>query len=122
MTDGLGVSAPLPGPAGSSAPRACARRGGLGIRQPRERREPRGKRPGHRAARSCSWNRWMRCLLSTLLGAIEKSNIPILVQAHDWAMLPESFHREIERDSRGGRPRVQGGDQIQRPDVARGCL
>ena len=33
-----------------------------------------------------------------LLEAIEKSNIPILVQAHDWAMLPESFHREIERD------------------------
>ena len=32
-----------------------------------------------------------------LLEAIEKSNIPILVQAHDWAMLPESFHREIER-------------------------
>ena len=33
-----------------------------------------------------------------LLEAIEKSNIPILVQAHDWARLPESFHREIERD------------------------
>ena len=33
-----------------------------------------------------------------LLEAIEKSNIPILVQAHDWAMLPESFHREIELD------------------------
>ena len=33
-----------------------------------------------------------------LLEAIEKSNIPILVQAHDWAMLPESFHREIERN------------------------
>ena len=33
-----------------------------------------------------------------LLEAIEKSNIPILVQVHDWAMLPESFHREIERD------------------------
>ena len=33
-----------------------------------------------------------------LLKAIEKSNIPILVQAHDWAMLPASFHREIERD------------------------
>ncbi len=30
--------------------------------------------------------------------AIEKSNIPILVQTHDWARLPESFHREIERD------------------------
>ena len=33
-----------------------------------------------------------------LLEAIEKSNIPVLVQAHDWSMLPESFHREIERD------------------------
>ena len=32
-----------------------------------------------------------------LLEAIEQSNIPILVQAHDWAMLPESFHGEIER-------------------------
>ena len=32
-----------------------------------------------------------------LLEAIEKSNIPILIQAHDWARLPESFHREIER-------------------------
>ncbi len=33
-----------------------------------------------------------------LLEAIEKSNIPFLVQVHDWAMLPESFHREIKRD------------------------
>ena len=33
-----------------------------------------------------------------LLEAIEQSNIPILVQAHDWARLPESSHREIERD------------------------
>ncbi len=33
----------------------------------------------------------------SLLQAIEESNIPILVQAHDWARLPESFHREIER-------------------------
>ena len=33
-----------------------------------------------------------------LLEAIENSNIPILVQAHDWARLPESFHHEIERD------------------------
>ena len=32
-----------------------------------------------------------------LLEAIEKSNIPILIQAHDWACLPESFHREIEK-------------------------
>lgn len=34
----------------------------------------------------------------SLLDAIEESNIPILVQAHDWARLPESFHREIERE------------------------
>ena len=33
-----------------------------------------------------------------LLDALEQSNIPILVQAHDWARLPESFHREIERN------------------------
>ena len=33
-----------------------------------------------------------------LLEAIENSNIPILVQAHDWAKLPESFHHEVERD------------------------
>ena len=30
--------------------------------------------------------------------AVEQSNIPILVQAHDWAKLPESFHQEIVRD------------------------
>ena len=33
-----------------------------------------------------------------LLEALEQSNIPILVQVHDWARLPERFHREIERD------------------------
>ena len=33
-----------------------------------------------------------------LLEAIEESTIPILVQAYDWARLPESFHREIERN------------------------
>ena len=33
-----------------------------------------------------------------LLEAIEQSNIPILVQVHDWARLPESFHAEIDRD------------------------
>ena len=33
----------------------------------------------------------------SLLEAIENSNIPILVQAHDWARLRESFHPEIER-------------------------
>ena len=33
-----------------------------------------------------------------LLEALERSNIPILVHAHDWARLPKSFHREIEMD------------------------
>ena len=33
-----------------------------------------------------------------LLEAIEESDIPILVQIHDWARLPESFHQEIERN------------------------
>ena len=33
-----------------------------------------------------------------LIEAFQESNIPILIQAHDWARLPEYFHREIERD------------------------
>ncbi len=33
-----------------------------------------------------------------LVEAIEDSYIPILVQTHDWARLPESFHAEIERE------------------------
>ena len=34
---------------------------------------------------------------SALVEALEESNIPILVQVHDWARLPKSFHREIQR-------------------------
>ena len=34
---------------------------------------------------------------SKLVEALEESNIPILVQVHDWARLPKSFHREIQR-------------------------
>ena len=30
--------------------------------------------------------------------AVQESNIPFLVEARDWARLPERFHREIERD------------------------
>ncbi len=33
-----------------------------------------------------------------LIEAVRESNIPILVQAHDWAGLPKRFHQEIERD------------------------
>ena len=35
--------------------------------------------------------------LADLNEALEESNVPIIVQVHDWARLPESFHREIER-------------------------
>lgn len=31
-------------------------------------------------------------------GALRESTIPFLVEARDWARLPESFHREIERE------------------------
>ena len=29
--------------------------------------------------------------------ALRESNVPFIVEAHDWAWLPEEFHREIER-------------------------
>ena len=34
---------------------------------------------------------------SNLVEALEESNIPIIVQVHDWATFPESFHQEILR-------------------------
>lgn len=36
-------------------------------------------------------------VLSALRRAFNDSNIPILVEVRDWAQLPESFRREIER-------------------------
>ncbi len=30
--------------------------------------------------------------------AVRESNIPILVEARDWARMPKRFHREIERE------------------------
>ena len=30
--------------------------------------------------------------------AVRESNIPILVEARDWARMPNRFHREIERE------------------------
>ena len=36
--------------------------------------------------------------LMDLTEALEESNVPIIVQTHDWARLPERFHREIERE------------------------
>jgi predicted nucleotidyltransferase len=36
-------------------------------------------------------------LYSELSEKIRDSNIPILVELRDWAMLPQSFHRNIEQ-------------------------
>jgi len=35
--------------------------------------------------------------LECFLEALRESNIPILIEARDWARLPKSFHEEIER-------------------------
>ena len=36
--------------------------------------------------------------LADFIEALQDSTIPFLVEARDWARLPESFHREIDRD------------------------
>lgn len=36
-------------------------------------------------------------IFDKLYERIKNSNIPILVELHDWARLPESFHRNIEQ-------------------------
>ena len=50
-----------------------------------------------------------------LIEALEESNIPILIQVHDWARLPKSFHEEIER----GYVVVQGRARRPAKDPAR---
>ena len=37
--------------------------------------------------------------LASFEEAVRESHIPFLVEARDWARLPERFHREIERTS-----------------------
>ena len=36
--------------------------------------------------------------LADLVEALRDSRLPFLVELHDWARLPESFHQEIERE------------------------
>ncbi len=36
--------------------------------------------------------------LTDFTEAVRDSAIPIIVEARDWARLPENFHKEIERD------------------------
>jgi predicted nucleotidyltransferase len=33
----------------------------------------------------------------TLIKKIQDSNIPIMIDLHDWALLPETFHQQIEK-------------------------
>lgn len=35
--------------------------------------------------------------ISRLHDAFDESNLPIIVDIHDWALLPEEYHEEIER-------------------------
>ncbi|MDR1479893.1 MAG: nucleotidyltransferase domain-containing protein [Planctomycetaceae bacterium] len=36
-------------------------------------------------------------IFETTIEKIQDSDIPILVDLHDWALLPENFHRQIEK-------------------------
>ena len=36
--------------------------------------------------------------LQNFIAAVRDSSIPILIEIHDWARLPESFHKEIEKN------------------------
>ena len=36
--------------------------------------------------------------LGALITAFQESNIPIIVDVHDWALIPKSFHRTILAD------------------------
>ncbi len=51
--------------------------------------------------------------------AVRESTIPFLVEARDWARLPQRFHRAIEREYVvvvGGDPAVSGDDVEQQGD------
>lgn len=38
------------------------------------------------------------CEYNNLVETIRESNIPILVELRDWTRLPESFHKQIEKN------------------------
>lgn len=54
--------------------------------------------------------------LADLEEGLEESNIPILVQAHDWARLPASFHEQIEKQY----VVLRGPPNAMTPDRSRG--
>lgn len=54
------------------------------------------RNPANLAAETPNW--------ADLQDALRDSDLPMLVDIHDWAQLPESFHRAIERDYVGIQP------------------
>lgn len=48
------------------------------------------RNPANLAAEAPNW--------TDVQEAIQESDLPMLVDVHDWAHLPEDFHRNIERD------------------------
>ena len=60
--------------------------------------------------------------VADLKKALRESNIPFLVEARDWARLPESFHREIEREYAVLVEKEDGNTAGKRQEVALGEL
>ena len=56
--------------------------------------------------------------LADLSEALAESNIPFLVEARDWARLPEAFHYEIEKR----RVTIHGGDDLTSSEVCLGDI
>ncbi len=50
------------------------------------------------ALRSPDFKKISSSKLSALRAALRESSIPFLVEARDWALLPKSFHSEIEKN------------------------
>jgi len=50
--------------------------------------------------------------LEDFLEALRESNIPILIEARDWARLPEAFHREILKGYVVVREGDRAGDEV----------
>ena len=77
----------------------------MGLRQPRQRPEPRRQRLDI-VLRVPEHDRIPVRRLSALIDALGDSNIPFLVDVRDWSRLPDAFRREIERTyvvlARGG--------------------
>ena len=69
----------------------------MGLRQPRQRQKPRRQRLDL-VLRSPGLVKIDPSQLAEFNEAVQESTIPFLIEARDWARLPDSFQREIERE------------------------